>query len=122
MKLEQVPHAGVAQLISAYQEAARQHGDASEDGDYKTANKSAGLIAAIYAELRRQGLAAQKELLSLLASPTPGVRLWSASHALEFSPDEGERVLSELAMQRQVLGLSAATTLKEWREGRLHFQ
>jgi Domain of unknown function (DUF2019) len=112
----------VLTLVDAYREAAKQHGEATENGDRKKANKSAELVSAIYSELRRRGPDAQRHLLSLTTDPTPGVRLWAASHALEFSPAEGENTLERLIVEGRLLGLSAQTTLKEWRAGRLRFR
>jgi Domain of unknown function (DUF2019) len=121
MKLEQIPSADEAQLIGAYRQAAKLHGQATERGDHEAANKSAELVAAVYAELRRRGGAAQAGLLSLLVDSEPAVRLWSASHALEFSPAAGEAALEQLCAAGRFLGFTAKTTLKEWRAGRLRF-
>jgi hypothetical protein len=121
MKLEQVSNADTVRLIETYRSAAKLHGEATEAGDHKTANKSAELIGALYAELRRRGATAQRALLPLLTDPASGVRLWSASHALEFSPEHGEPILKELASSGPFLRLTAEMTLKEWRAGRLRF-
>lgn len=108
-------------LIVAYLSAARLHGAATEAGDYKAANKSAELIATLYSEIRQRGLETQRMLLPLTEDPLPSVRLWSASHALEFCPERGEPVLAQLAASASLLGLSANVTLTEWRAGRLRF-
>jgi hypothetical protein len=121
MKIEKVSNADTVHLVEAYRNAAKLHGEATDTGDHRAANKSAELIAAIYAELRRRGTAAQRELLPLLTDPVAGVQLWSASHALEFSPDDGESVLKQLSSRGPFLGLTAEMTLKEWRAGRLRF-
>lgn len=121
MKKEQAATGDIAQLVSAYREAATQHGDAIARGDHKVANKAADRIASIYAELRQRGPEAQYQLIPLLVDPTPQVRGWAAAHALEFAPVKGEAVLTELVSQKSLLGLSAETTLREWRAGRLRF-
>jgi Domain of unknown function (DUF2019) len=121
MKLDQVSNADTMRLVEVYRDAAKLHGEATETGDHKTANKSADLISEVYAELRKRGANAKGLLLPLLTDPVSGVRLWSASHALEFSPEEGEAILKVLASSGTFLGLSAEMTLKEWRAGRLHF-
>jgi hypothetical protein len=111
--------ASVTELLDAYRDAAARHGEATEKGDYKVANKMADIVATVYAELRRRG--AREELLPLLADEAPGVRLWVGSHALEFAPQEGKRVLTSLTEVGRLLGMSAETTLNEWRAGRLRF-
>lgn len=112
--------ASLDDLIAAYRDAAQTHGAATKSGDYKTGNKASDRIAAIYAELRRRGEDAQRELLPLLRDDDPGVRLWAAAHALEFAPDEGVHVLRAL-VQRGILGFDAKITLREWEAGRLRF-
>ena len=121
MMKRQVKKATLEQLLVAYKEAARVHGAATESGDYRSGNKAAELITAIYSELRQRGESAQRELLPLLNDDDPGVRLWSASHALEFAPLEGEVVLVALLPVGRLLGLSAKTTLTEWKKGTLRF-
>jgi hypothetical protein len=121
MKVDKVSKVDIVSLVEAYRDAAKLHGEATEAGDHKSANKSADLVSEVYAELRKRGTNAQRALLPLLRDPISGVRLWSASHALEFSPEDAEATLKELACSASFLGLSAETTLKEWRAGRLHF-
>lgn len=111
----------VERLVQSYRDAAARHGEALTVGNHKVANKAADVIAAIYSELRRRGATAQNHLIQLLDDPTPRVRGWAAAHALEFAPDKGEAVLQELALHSGFLGVSAETTLKEWRAGRLRF-
>jgi hypothetical protein len=55
MKRDQLSTADTMRLVEVYRDAAKQHGEATEAGDHKTANKSADLISEVYAELRRRG-------------------------------------------------------------------
>ncbi len=114
--LTQVP---VGELVSRYADAAAEHVEASEQGDYRRANPQHDVVAAVYSELRRRGEA--EALLPLLAHADPAVRSWAGAHALEFSAREGERVLEELAAEAGVVGLNAQMTLETWREGELRF-
>jgi hypothetical protein len=109
----------VGELVSRYVEAATEHVKASERGDYRRANPQHDIVAAIYRELRRRGEG--EALLPLLAHDEPAVRSWAGAHALEFSPQEGERVLEELAAEAGVVGLNAQMTLETWRKGELRF-
>jgi hypothetical protein len=108
-------------LIEHYRQAARQHGDATEIGDYKSANRFAESVATIFAELKRRGPQSRQLLLKCLEYPSPGVRLWAASHALEFAPARAEQALGDLSKAERLVGVSAAATLKEWHRGRLRF-
>lgn len=61
-------------------------------------------------------------LRELLGHAERGVRLWAASHALEFAPEEAQRVLDNLVLLKgSLVGFSAEMTLREWRAGRLQF-
>jgi hypothetical protein len=121
MMKRRVKKASLDELLAAYKDAARTHAAATESGDYKAGNKAADLLAAIYSELRRRGEDAQRALLPFLGDDDPGVRGWSASHALEFAPAEGEPVLRAMISLGGVFGLDAKTTLDEWEKGRLQF-
>ena len=121
MKRDQLSTADTMRLVEVYRDAAILHGEATETGDHKTANICADLISEVYADLRQRGASAQRALLPLLTDPASGVRLWSASHALEFVPEEGEAILKKFASGETLLGSSAEMTLNEWRAGRLRF-
>lgn len=109
------------ELVRLYEEAAHNHRQATDSGDPEEGNRAADLVALIYHELRKRGLAAQSLLLPLLDAPDSGVRGWAAAHALEFAPEKGEPVLEVLSNEPRFLGFSARTTLKVWREGNLKF-
>jgi len=121
MSMANFERSTTAELVAAYRDAAEKHGAATESADHKNANKTADVFAGVYSELRRRGIESQRLLVALLTSPSPGVRLWAASHALEFAPLEGEPVLVELSAGRNLIGLSAEMTLREWRNNRLRF-
>jgi hypothetical protein len=106
--------------IERYAEAAAAHGRATEGGDSKSANKAYDIIADVYRELREEG--ARDRLLPLLEHPDASVRCWAGAHALEFAPEDGERVLTDLAQgDRSTIGFDAKMTLSEWRAGKLTF-
>lgn len=122
MNLKALKRADTKSLIEQYRKAAARHGEASVEGDYKTANRQYEIISAIFSEIRERSPDAQRSLLELLDDANPNVRLWAASHALEVAPGEGVRVLRELAALGRPPRLEAEMTLKEWEEGRLRFQ
>lgn len=122
MRKNQVRKASIDELIMAFSEAARTQVDAiDEHADHKTANRASDLLFAIEVELRQRGRDAQCALLPLLKDDHPGVRLWAASLALEFSPSDGEPVLQALTQVTRSVGLNAEMTLKMWKRGELRF-
>jgi hypothetical protein len=121
MKGSEIKRTEVNDLLKAYANAAAAHGRASTIGDYQTANAQHDVIAAIYRELRARDESARRTLLSLLDHKDSAVRGWAASHALEFAPEEGQRVLLELSHDAGIWRLTAETILKQWRNGTLSF-
>jgi hypothetical protein len=106
--------------VSAYAGAAAAHGRATVEGDSKRANDAHDRLAAVYRELRDEGQ--RGRLLPLLSHADVAVRVWAAAHALEFAPDQGERVLEQIAATEQgILGFDAKQTLNVWRQGDLSF-
>jgi len=113
--------ARVERLIESYRSAALAHGEATSSGDHELANRHHDTVAEIYRELRSHGRSVQMALLPLLADPADAVRAWSAAHALEFSPERGEAVLTDLAQGGGGFAFNARMTLREWQAGRLSF-
>jgi hypothetical protein len=110
-------------LVKLYEEAARLYGYYTEVGDYRKVNRQYGKITEIFREISSRGFDAQKEMLSLLNTDNLTVRLCVACHALRFSPEIGEKELSDIAANtRGVQSLDAEMTLREWKAGRLKFQ
>jgi hypothetical protein len=103
----------VEEVVSQYVAAATAHGRATESGDYKTANASVPKVIAAHARLRQLGKNGEDALRALLNHSEPGVRLWVAWHALEFEPQQAERVLAELALLKgSLVGFSAQMALR----------
>ena len=121
MSSSRLSEATVDQLVSIYAEAAEAHGWASDEGDHETANEQHDVLAAAYRKLRGRGWDAQKALLALLDHRDSGVRSWAGGHALEFSPEDGERTLEGLVAVGGLTGFNAEMTLETWRRGVLRF-
>lgn len=116
-----VKGADLPQLLRLYERATAAHGTATEKGDYRTANREDETIAAVFRELRGRGIEAQKALLGFLDHGDPYVRVLTAAYALEFAPEQGEPVLTEISRSRGIPALNAEMTLQEWRKGNLKF-
>lgn len=121
MKETEIRSSSLEELIDAYSRSAIAHGRGTEEGDPDKANASFHVMAAVCRELRARGRDAQASLLNLLKSNEIYVRLWAASHCLEFSPKDAEKVLEGLSGGTSVVAFDAEMTLNEWRKGRLKF-
>lgn len=64
---------------------------------------------------------AARALAPLLADPNEGVRLWAATHALEFAPERAEPVLKAIARGNGIPACTAEMALYKWRLGVLQF-
>lgn len=118
MKAAQLKGLTTDQLVEKYRELSARHGHAIEEGNHKAANRDFDVIVAINKELRARGIEVHRQLLSLLNDPEPGTRCWAATDVLAFAPQEGERVLAELAkVPKSLVGLTAGMTLQQWKAG-----
>ena len=97
MSIPDVAAASLQQLADSYRRAAVAHGRATAAGDYRTANRHHEILASVYRELRTRGPAAQSILLPLMQDVDDAVRVWAATHALEFVPGHAEPILDEFS-------------------------
>jgi hypothetical protein len=109
-------------LIAKYVEAAKRHGEATDCGDNKTANKQYKVIEKCYSELMAHGEVGIRELIPLLDDPNNFVRLWAASHLLHVEPTRAKQILANLSgIKGSLVGFNADMVLKEWEKGDLKF-
>lgn len=109
-------------LAAAFADAARELGEFRASSQPQRANDNFDQMTNLYAELRRRGLNAQRQLLSFLESDNPHVRLYTAAYALDFDPEKGLPVLERI-LQHEVglLKFSARATLERWYSGEIRF-
>ena len=118
MQKTQLKKLPTEQLIEKTRSLSAERWRAIYAGRPKDGNRMFDLLVAIRRELRTRGMEAQRQLLSLVDDPYPGTRCWAAASVLEFAPDEGERVLTELAKAPNgLIGFSAEMTLEQWKAG-----
>ncbi|TGE20230.1 DUF2019 domain-containing protein [Hymenobacter elongatus] len=97
--------------------AAARQAEATAAGTYRVGNKAYDqIIKAVKWLAANQAIPA---LCPLLHAENVGIRLWAASVLLPYGSPEAEEALAALASSASVHGLIAATTLNEWRAGRL---
>ena len=120
MKKAEVKKLPTEQLVEKTRVLSSERWRAIYAGKPKDGNRMFDLLVAIHRELRARGTEAQHQLLRLLDDSDPGTRCWAATAVLEFAPDEGERVLADLAKTADgLVGFSAEWALEEWKAGTL---
>jgi len=105
--------------IHMYRENAILHGEASQNGDYKSANKSHDIIIKTLYKIRELDDVGNDALLTLTDDKDASVRVWAATHSLEYDTIKAEKTLSQLASCEGIIALGAEITLSEWKAGTL---
>ena len=115
MKESDALAARLDELEASYRDAAVHHAAAIASGRHRVANRNYDVLQTIAAELRARGTNGEVILLRLLQSCDASVRLWAATHSVDFAPRDAEATLRAIAdggasPQRLV----AEMTLSEW--------
>ncbi|MBD1432699.1 DUF2019 domain-containing protein [Sphingobacterium sp. DN00404] len=105
--------------LEIFEEACIKHSEATEQGDYKTANKYYAKIIKAATFLKSEN--AISNLKDYLSSSFVGIRLWAACYWLAVNEQEGIEVLEEIVKSTGIHSLTAETTLSEWKKGNLKF-
>ncbi len=101
--------------LDQYISSAKSHGEASVSGDHKKANDSYDRIIASFKKLKAIGRS--DRLLGLLSHDDANVRLWAATHSLEWDEGEAIRTLRALAASDEFASFSAQVILEQWDKG-----
>jgi len=103
--------------LEKFKDAAAKHTEATEQGDYKTANKCYGVIAKAVLFLKEQNEIQQ--LSVFLNHNSIGVCVWAATYLLPVKEREATQLLEQIAGGTGIHSFTANTTLREWRRGNL---
>ena len=106
-----------------YIDAALLHSKASADGDYKIANKQAGVLKRIYQRIDNETID-KSILIELLGNENISVRGWAAAHllGLKYETNKAEETLQNIAVMKgkdvseNLEIFSAQMVLKVWKE------
>lgn len=105
--------------LAKFEEAADKHANATEVGDYKTANRYYAVISKVVTFLKEKNqLIALAECLN---HHSVGVRMWAAAYLLPVVEPEAIRVLEQISRDEEIHSFTAKTTISEWRKGNLKF-
>ncbi len=109
--------ADIKVALKLFEKSAINHFNATEIGDYKTANSNYNTIQSVVIFLKTQS---SLELLSeFFFHPSNGVKLWAATYLLPIFEKESCEILKTIALGSGLISLSAKTTLAEWKKGNL---
>jgi hypothetical protein len=105
------------ELVEEFAEAADLHFEAVEALDDEQANRQAGRLARLFAEIVKQGNDGREALLALVDSSNSAVAGMAAVYSLRYSPARCVALLKHLAKQPGLLGFRAGAALQRWEEG-----
>ncbi|MDQ2772545.1 MAG: hypothetical protein M3Y54_18815 [Bacteroidota bacterium] len=108
-------------LLEQYRAAAFQHGQATERGDARTANKQYEQVMRAYRGIKQHGEEAMMHLGPLLKDDDFSVASWAAAHLLPYDEQQATTVLQHICKQPGIVAFSAEMVLREWKNGRLRF-
>ena len=100
-----------------YRVTAMLHGRSMGIGRPETCNHAYDKLTRIRLELAARGDEQRRRLLEFLDDDDPSVRSWAAVDALAKAPDDGVRVLREIANSPDMVGLDAKMILELWDAG-----
>lgn len=106
-----------------YIEYATIHRQASDEGNYRIANRAYRELSNIYHNISRDKQYAELFLKDMLQSENIGVQLWAATHSLGLQVNLSTAVETLEAISRMekigIIKLSAEMTLKQWKNSKL---
>lgn len=109
----------IAKFVDGYRSYAEKHGVATNEGDYKVANKSHDKLLKALKKIRSFGEEGSLALLSLTDDDNDSVRCWAATHSLTFNEEKAEKTLQDLTLKGGPISFNAEMVLDEWRKGTL---
>lgn len=106
-------------LEEKYRQYASAHGEATERGDYKQANKNYHKLYEVLLQLQACGEEGESALRRLMNDSYDPVVCWAATHSLSFAEADAIRVLKELSQKKGIIAFGAEMVLQQWEKGEL---
>lgn len=103
--------------LKLFENSAINHGDCSQNGDYKSVNKSYKEIMNSFYFLKQENLL--DEILPMLENSNKSVQSWSATVLLGFDEKKAIQKLQEIVKESNFYSYSAELTIQEWKKGNL---
>ena len=108
----------ISEALNLFQDAAIKHAEATEQGDYKIANKNYDTIAKTIEFLKQHN--AICSLLEYLNHNSIGVKIWAATYLLPTNEKEATQVLEQIIREKGIQSFDAKMVLSEWGKGNLN--
>ena len=109
----------IEELLRQYTDAARLHGEATERGDARTANRNHDRVLRALRLLDEASDEGRLHLVDLLGHADPHVQTWAATHLIFLCAAKAVPVLESVAQRPDIAGGNARMVLELWREGSL---
>lgn len=109
-------------LIAKFTQAAKNHYEASLNGDWRTANKEAATIRKTVSKLGSLGVSGKEALLAQTDSQDFSVASMAAVYSLKYATEKSISVLARIAKEPGLLGFEAEQALQRWNEGEWHLE
>ena len=103
------------EAVTALIESCKNHANATETGDYKTANKSYAILKKAVTDLEENN--ATYKLKNLLTDENESVKIWVASFLIKQDDVAAHAVLEELLLSKNPhISFSARLVLEGWKK------
>jgi hypothetical protein len=103
--------------LELFKGAATIHGECTENGNYKLANKNYDKIVKAVDYLKKESK--RDYLYQFLGDLNIWVRGWSALYLLPLYEEDALKVLNIIAAGKGIVSSVAETTIQEWEKGNL---
>ena len=104
-------------LIQSFILSTIAHHDATLNGDWRGANKSARKRHKIFLQIVEAGDTAREALLAQTKNDNIHIALIAAVYSLKYNPEQSLETLHWLADKPGLLGFEAEQAIKRWEEG-----
>jgi Domain of unknown function (DUF2019) len=106
-------------LISEYKKHAQNHGKGTMDGNPKLTNRSYHKVMETLNKIKKYNDEGYKALSQLLEENNDYIRLFAATHLLNYNKQKAEKTLQEITQKPGIVSLDAEVVLQEWKNGNL---
>jgi hypothetical protein len=108
-------------VIDHYIEAAIKYGDGINIGDGKLSDNGFDEVQRLFIDIKSFEDEGLERIAGLLQHKNESVRLWAATHLLNYPRFDSMAILNALQASTSILGLTAKITIDLWEKGELKY-